>query len=179
MSKAIETFKSWAETFHQDVDALRKLVECETAHAEARRYAAAALNYVVTRMDLVPDWNEGIGALDDAMVVRVCTQLAQQHPTGDLPGEAEVTLGRLGNDAERLAALLGREIAEKLKSYCAKLTETAVRGRSPQQIVEDEAARTALYGDVDEELKKSVPVVVTDPADAELRLKAYLAHKLQ
>jgi uncharacterized membrane protein YkvA (DUF1232 family) len=179
VSKAIETFKSWAETFHQDVEALKKLVESDGAHAESRRHAAAALNYVVTRMDLVPDWNEGIGALDDAMVVRVCTQLAQQHPTGDLPGDAEYTLGKLGNEAERLADLLGRDIAEKLKAYCNKLTTTAVRGRTPQQIVDDEAARKALYADVDEELKKSVPVVVADPADAEIRLKAYLAHKLQ
>jgi len=179
VSKAIETFKSWAETFHQDVEALKKLVESRTAHEEARRYAAAALNYVVTRMDLVPDWNEGIGALDDAMVLRVCTQLAQQHPTGELPGDAEYTLGKLGNEAERLGDLLGRDIAQKLKSYCAKLSETAVRGRTPQQIVEDDAARAALYGDLDEELKKSVPVVVADPADAEIRLKAYLAHKLQ
>lgn len=179
MSKAIETFKSWAESIHQDVDALKKLVETEDAHAEARRYAAAALSYIVTRMDLIPDWNEGIGALDDAMVLRVCTQLAQQHPTGEVGGEAEYTLGRLGNEAEKLAELLGRDIAGKLKAYCAKLTTTVVRGRIPQQIVDDEAARKALYGDVDEELKKSMPVVVSDPADAEIRLKAYLAHKLQ
>jgi len=179
VSKAIDTFKSWAETIHQDVDALKKLVEAEDAHQEARRYAAAALNYVVTRMDLVPDWNEGIGALDDAMVLRVCTQLAQQHPTGSVSGEAEYTLSKLGNEAEKLGELLGRDIAGKLKTYCSKLTSTTVRGRTPQQIIDEEGARTALYGDVDEELKKSVPVVVKDPADAEIRLKAYLAHKLQ
>lgn len=179
MSNAIETLRSWSDTFHQDVDALKKLVEADGAHAEARRLAAAALNYLVTRMDLVPDWAEGIGALDDVMVVRCCVALAHAHPLGDLPGDAEITLARLSNEADRLPDLLGRELADKLKAYCARLTETAVRGRTPGDVVADEAARKALYGDVEEELKKSVPVVVTDPADAELQLKAYLEHKLK
>jgi uncharacterized membrane protein YkvA (DUF1232 family) len=178
MANAIETLKTWADTFHQDVDALKALVESEKADLDARKHAAAALNYLVTRMDLIPDWNEGIGALDDAMILRVCAQLAQQHPLGDLAGDAEYTISRLSNEAERLTGLLGNELAGKLRGYCAKLVDTAVRGRTPLQIIEDPAARKALWGDVEEELKKSVPVVVTDPADAELRLKAYLEHKL-
>ena len=178
MANAIETLRSWAETFHQDVDALKALVESTTADVDARKHAAAALNYLVTRMDLVPDWNEGIGALDDAMVIRMCASLAQQHPLGDLPGDAEIVLGRLGNEADRLAGLLGRELADKLKAYCARLVDTAVRGRTPGQILDDAQARAALWADVDEELRRSVPVVVDDPADAELRLKAYLEHKL-
>jgi hypothetical protein len=54
-----------------------------------------------------------------------------------------------------------------------------VRGRSPAQLAEDAGLRKALYTELDDELKKSVPIVVNDPADAELRLKAYLTHKLQ
>jgi uncharacterized membrane protein YkvA (DUF1232 family) len=179
VSKAIETFKSWAESINQDVDAVKKLVEHDGAHVEARKLAAAGLNYLVTRMDLIPDWNEGIGALDDVMILRVCIQLASAHPLGDLPGDAEITLGRMGNDADHLKTLLGFEVADRLKSYCSKLIDTAVRGRTPGAIVSDPEVRKALYGDVDEELKRSLPVVVKDPADAELRLKAYLGHKLK
>lgn len=178
MSKHIDTFKSWSESFHQDVEALKQLVESETAHEEARKLAAAALNYLVTRMDLVPDHTAGIGAFDDVMVLRICMSLASSHAFGDLPGEAEYTLGRLGNDAEKLKEFLGRELYDKLRSYCAKLTETIVRGRSPAQIVDDPAARKALYAEVEDELKRAAPVVVEDAEDAELRLKAYLAHKL-
>jgi len=178
MANVIETLKTWADTFHEDIDALKALVESETADPDARKHAAAALNYLVTRMDLIPDWNEGIGALDDAMILRVCAQLAQQHRLGQLPGDAEIVLGRLGNEAARLDALLGGELAGKLKSYGAKLVETAVRGRTPTQIVEDEAARKALWADVEDELKRAVPIVVADPEEAELRLKAFLQHKL-
>jgi hypothetical protein len=61
--------------------------------------------------------------------------------------------------------------------YCSKL-EQQVRGHAAQ-LMEDESARKALYVELDDELKKSVPIVINDPADAELRLKAYLTHKLQ
>jgi uncharacterized membrane protein YkvA (DUF1232 family) len=179
VSKHIETFKSWSESFHEDVVALKALVEAPQAHVDARKLAAAALNYLVTRMDLVPDHEQGIGALDDVMILRMCVSLASAHPFGDLPGDAEVVLARMANDAERMRGFLGGELFDKLKKYASRLTETAVRGRHPSQIVDDDAARAALYGDVDLELKRSVPVVITDAADAELRLKAYLTHKLK
>jgi uncharacterized membrane protein YkvA (DUF1232 family) len=178
VSKHIETFKSWVDTYREDVTAVRALIESDKAHADARKLAAASLSYLVTRMDLVPDWNEGIGALDDVMVIRVCMGLASANPLGDLPGDAEITLAKLGNDAERIYDFLGGELYDKLKAYCAKLTETSVRGRTPANIVADAAARTSLYADVDEEMKRQGPVVIKDPADAELKLKAYLKHKL-
>ena len=68
---------------------------------------------------------------------------------------------------------------DKLRQYCVKLAETPVRGRTPSQIVADEAARQALYVEVDDEIKKTVPVIIKDPEDAEVRLKAYLNHKLK
>jgi len=179
VSKHIETFKGWADSFRADVDALKAVVESSAADAESRRLAAGALAYLVTRMDLVPDHNEGIGIMDDIMVLRVCAQLATtSHKLGDLPASAEVAIGRMANEADKITAFLGAGLYDKLKQYTAKLAETAVRGRTPNQIVDDEAARKALYAEIDDELKRSVPVVVSDPDDAELRLKAYLTHKL-
>jgi hypothetical protein len=132
----------------------------------------------VTRMDLVPDFNEGIGALDDVMILRVTAQLAAGHKQGQLSGDADITLARLQNEAEHIAPFLGKELYDKLRAYTARLTDTTVRGRTPLQVVQDEALRTALYGEVEDEIKKSVPVVVSDADDAELRFKAYLSHKL-
>ena len=70
--------------------------------------------------------------------------------------------------------LLRKEVA-----YAAKLSDTTVRGRTPGAILSDEQARKALFAEVDDEVKKTVPVVIKDAADAELRLKAYLSHKLK
>ncbi len=175
----IDVFKSWAETIRQDVDALKALLEAPKADAHAKKLAGGALSYLVSRMDLIPDWNEGIGVIDDVMVLRVCAQLSQSHDRGALATSAEVALERMANEAEKIATFLGGPLYDKLRAYCAKLEDQAVRGRTPQQLVEDAAARKAFYADLDDEIKRTVPIVVNDPVDAELRLKAYLTHKLQ
>jgi uncharacterized membrane protein YkvA (DUF1232 family) len=174
----IDTFKEWAETIRQDIDALRGVLEATGADDHSRKLAGGALQYLVSRLDLIPDWNEGIGMIDDVMVLRVCAQLTAGHERGALAGAAEVALGRMANEADKIAAFLGGPLYDKLKAYCAKLGDAAVRGRTPASLMADPAARKALFIEIEDELKKSVPIVITDAADAELRLKAYLTHKL-
>lgn len=175
----IETFKGWAETIRQDIDAYKALLESTKADMNAKKLAGGALSYFVSKMDLIPDWNEGIGVIDDVMVLRVCAQLSQGHERGPLPTAAEVSLDRMANEADHISKFLGGPIYDKLKSYCAKLGDTAVRGRTSAQLIEDPALRRYLYAELEDEIKKTVPIVVNDPADAEVRLKAYLTHKLQ
>ena len=76
MSEAIEVVKEWVKTIGDDVAAVKRVVESDKCPEEARKLAAGALNYLVSRMDLVPDWTDTIGCIDDVMVVRVCMGLA-------------------------------------------------------------------------------------------------------
>jgi uncharacterized membrane protein YkvA (DUF1232 family) len=175
----IDVFKSWAESIRQDIDGFKALLESAKADDHSRKLAAAALLYMVSRMDLIPDWNEGIGVIDDVMVLRICAQLTQSHERGTLPTAADVALDRMANEADKITQFLGGALYDKLKSYCSKLGETAVRGRTPAQLKDDATLRAALYIELEDELKKTVPIVINDPTDAELRLKAYLTHKLQ
>lgn len=175
----IDTFKGWAETIRQDIDAFKALLESTKADANSKKLAASALSYLVSKMDLIPDWNEGIGVIDDVMVLRVCAQLTQGHDRGVLPTNAEISLDRMSNEADHIVKFLGGPIYDKLKSYCSKLGDVAVRGRTPSQLVDDAALRKSLYIELEDEIKKTVPIVINDPTDAELRLKAYLTHKLQ
>jgi uncharacterized membrane protein YkvA (DUF1232 family) len=175
----IDVFKGWAETIRQDIDAFKTLLESAKADANSKKLAGAALSYLVSRMDLIPDWNEGIGVIDDVMVLRVCAQLTQGHDRGALPTAHEISLERMANEADKITQFLGGPLYDKLKAYCAKLGDQAVRGRTPVQLADDAALRKALYTELEDELKKTVPIVVNDPTDAELRLKAYLTHKLQ
>ncbi len=179
MAEHIETFKGWAETIRQDIDAYKALLTSTKADEHSKKLAGAALLYLISRMDLIPDWNEGIGVIDDVMVLRVCAQLTQGHDRGELPTQAEISLDRMANQADEIKTFLGTAIYDKLKAYCAKLGEVAVRGRTPMQLAGDAAMRKALDEELEGELSKSVPVVVKDAKDAELRLKAYLTHKLQ
>ena len=174
----IEQFKGWAETIRQDVDALKAVLESTKADEHSRKLAGAALSYLVSRMDLIPDWNEGIGVIDDIMVLRVVAQLTNSHTRGDLPTTAEVALDRMTNEADKIAAFLGGALYDKLKSYCSKLEDVAVRGRTPGMLLEDVAQRKQLYVELEDEIQRTVPIVINDPVDAELRLKAYLTHKL-
>jgi hypothetical protein len=130
-------------------------------------------------MDLIPDWNEGIGVIDDVMVLRVCAALTQDHARGDLPTAAEASLERMANQSEKISAFLGGPLYDKLKAYCSKVGETPVRGITTAQLLDEDSARKSLYTALKEELEKTVPIVINDPTDAELRLKAYLTHKLQ
>ena len=97
---------------------------------------------------------------------------------GALDGTAEASLERMANQADKIKEFLGGPIFDKLKSYCSKLGELKVRGATPATLMEDETVRKSLYVALDEELEKTVPIVIKDPVDAELRLKAYLTHKL-
>lgn len=175
----IEVFKGWAESIRQDIDAFKAMLESSKADAASRKLAGGALSYQVSKLDLIPDWNEGIGVVDDVMVLRVCAQLSQGHERGTLPTSAEISLDRMANEADKIKDYLGGPLYDKLKAYCAKLSENAVRSRTPTQLVEDPALRKALYTEIDDELKKTVPIVVNDPVDAELRLKSYLTQKLK
>jgi uncharacterized membrane protein YkvA (DUF1232 family) len=175
----IDVFKGWADTIHHDIDAFKALLESKAADASSKQLAAAALSYLVSRMDLVPDWNEGIGVLDDVMVLRVCAQLTQGHERGPLPTAAEISLERMANEADKITGFLGGAIYDKLRAYCAKFVDHPVRGRTAAQLADDAAARKALYAEIDDELKRTVPIVISDPSDAEVRLKAYLTHKLK
>ncbi|HTL39014.1 MAG TPA: YkvA family protein [Kofleriaceae bacterium] len=175
----IDVFKSWAETIRQDIDAYKALLESGKAEEKARKLAGGALHYLVSKMDLIPDWNEGIGVIDDVMVLRVCASLSQDYDRGSLSGAAEASLERMANQSDKIKEFLGGPIYDKLKAYCAKLNELKVRNATPATLMEDEAARKSLYVALDEELEKTVPIVINDPKDAELRLKSYLTHKLQ
>lgn len=174
----IDVFKGWAETIRQDIDAFKALLESAKAEDKARRLAGGALHYMVSKMDLIPDWNEGIGVIDDVMVLRVCAQLTQDYSRGSLSTAAEASLDRMANQAEKISAFLGGPLYDKLKAYCAKLNELKVRNATPSTLIEEEAARKSLYAALEEELEKTVPIVINDPTDAELRLRAYLTHKL-
>ena len=174
----IDVFKSWAETIRQDIDAFKTLLESEKADEKARRLAGGALSYLCSKMDLIPDWNQGIGVIDDVMVLRVCASLSQDFERGDMSATSEASLGRMTNEAESIQEFLGGPTYDKLKAYCAKLGDLKIRGKTTGDLIADTKIRDAFYKVVDDEIEKTVPIVINDPKDAELRLKSYLTQKL-
>lgn len=178
MGKYIDRMRGWIDTFTEDVAAVKKIVESEKAPAEARVQAAAALNYLVTRMDLIPDWEETCGVVDDAMILRVAAAIAADKGLGDLDSAASGTVGRLANEAEIVSEFLGPVLYPKLKKYTTDLVGKEVRGRKPQAIVEDAKMRATLYTEIEEELRRLPPAPMSDPDGVERTIKNYLSQKL-
>jgi uncharacterized membrane protein YkvA (DUF1232 family) len=174
----VESFKEWIDSLRQDVEIVKAVVEAPELAAEARRQAACALNYLVTRMDLVPDWEEALGVLDDAFVLRTCLELASSHELDGVAPSLQVQLARLINEAERVRQFLGEDLYAGLRSHCKRLADTVVRGRTPQLVVDSAEQRQRLYAELDEELARVPAASFADPAALELRFKSYLQHKL-
>jgi uncharacterized membrane protein YkvA (DUF1232 family) len=182
MGKHIDRMRGWIDTFSEDVAAVKRIVESPKAPAAARAQAAAALNYLVTRMDLIPDWEETCGVIDDAMILRVSAAIAADKGAGadgsGLDGAAGATLARLANEAEVVSEFLGPVLYPKLKKYTTDLVGKEVRGRKPQSVVEDPKLRAMLYAEIEEELRRLPPAPMSDPDGVERTIKNYLSQKL-
>lgn len=181
MSEKMELLSGWVESFREDIGALKKIVESESVDEDARKFAATALNYLVTRMDLIPDWTETIGVVDDVLVLRLCVALAAGYGLADNLEDADaiVAVGRLTNDADRIGIVVGDEIESKLRKYCARMSESAVRGRTAETIVKDAAEREKLYQEIEDDLNRMPAASFKDPEAVEVKLKSYLHSKLK
>ena len=180
MIEHIDTVREWVRSLRQDVETLKAAVETDAVDEDARKFAAAALNYIVSRMDLIPDWTETIGIVDDVLVLRVCVGLAAAHDFDrGLEGDTLVEVGRLMNDAERVEGILGAELYPEFRRYCARLSDEAVRGRVPETIVKDKEVREALWDEIENDLLRMPPASFSEPADVVRRLTSYLHAKLK
>lgn len=184
MSEHIAAFTKWALDWRKDVATLQRALAADKADPAVRRYAAAALNYVVSKMDLVPDWEPAVGLFDDLMVLRICAaQGLEEIGAGDGDGGLEAAtsadLGRLANQADQVREFLGAQLYDKLRAYCEGQTRAAVRGRTPDQLMTDAKARAQLFSEVDSQVAGEGKVEIDDQAQAAVRLKAYLGHKLK
>jgi uncharacterized membrane protein YkvA (DUF1232 family) len=174
-----DRIRGWIDTFAEDVAALQKLVAEPSAARDARILGAAALNYLVTRLDLIPDWEETSGVIDDAMVLRVAAALASELEVGDLDADALRAVGKLANDADGVQAFLGADLYPRLKKYVQDLTHKVVRGRHPSAIVDDAKQRDQLSIEIKDELKRLPPAPMSDPERVARVVKNYLVEKLK
>jgi len=179
MPETMKHFREWTSTLREDVETLKSVIDADGADRDARRYAAAAVNYLLTRMDLVPDWEESIGILDDVLVIRVLADLCAQKGVDGVGAEVLVELGRLANEAERGREWLGPELWAKFAKHAAAMVDQSVRGRSPSVLVDDASARKSAYREVEEHIKKMPGHAFADAQAIETRFKAYIQHKLK
>ncbi|MFO0640154.1 MAG: DUF1232 domain-containing protein [Polyangiaceae bacterium] len=172
LSKYLEIFPSWLKSLGEDAAELGEVVK-GSAPEGARRQAVAGLNYIFKSLDLIPDGIDDLGFCDDAFVLRVAADLA----CAEFPEAKAGVLGRLADDAVHVRDFLGDDYV-RLESYVKNLRKGAARGRTVDDIVGDESARTAFLHEVSAWSRDyQVPSFSRDVKTL-IKLKAFLSAKL-
>lgn len=180
MPETMNHFREWTSTLREDVETLKRVIEAENAERDARRYAAAGLNYLLTRMDLVPDWEDSIGILDDVLVIRALADLAIQKGVDEVvTTEVQIELARLTNEVDIGRKWLGEDLWGKFCKHAAAMVDQSVRGRSPSILVDDTDARSAAYKELEEHIKGLPAHSFANAEEIELKFKSYIQHKLK
>jgi uncharacterized membrane protein YkvA (DUF1232 family) len=142
-TRCLDTFPEWLRSLGSDARDLAQLLEGDSIPEASRRHVAGALNYLFKSLDLIPDGIEDLGFLDDAFVLRVAAKSALEGLSGDPPA----VLTRLAGGVDLVSELLGEDYP-RLAKYVGNLVNGAARGRTTEEIVTDEAARSAFLTEV-------------------------------
>ncbi len=170
--KYLEMFPAWLRSLGEDAGALGALVAGD-ASEPVKRNVVAGLNYIFKSLDLIPDGIDDLGFMDDAFVLRVAAALAI-----DADGAAKTgALERLATDAGEIKSFMGDDYA-RLEAYVKGLQKGAARGRTVDDIIDDESQRKEFVTEVASWSKEyQAPTFTRDPKTL-LKLKSFLNAKL-
>jgi len=146
-TKYLDTFPAWLRSLGDDAEQMGEIVEQLDLPEPARQSVAGGINYLFKSLDLIPDGIDDIGYLDDAFVMRVAAEMASREDISALDPEKLRNLNRLANDCETIREFLDKDFP-RLESYVMSLRKGAARGRSVQDIIEDERTREDFISDV-------------------------------
>ena len=146
-TKYLDLFPAWLRGLGEDASELVELVPVASISNEARECIAGGVNYLFKSLDLIPDGIDDIGYLDDAFVLRVAAELASDGDISGVPADRMRSLGRLANDCDIIREFLGKDY-DRLKAYVKGLRKGAARGRSVQDILEDDSTQQSFVDDV-------------------------------
>lgn len=172
-AKFLELFPAWLKSLGEDARLVGALLGQGGGAESAARALAGGLNYIFKSLDLIPDGIDDLGFMDDAFVLRVSADLAQKE--GGYAGDP--TVARLSQEAKLVSEFLGADYA-RLETYVRNLKKGAARGRTVDDILQDEATRQAFLHEVDAWAKEYTPGGFTRDIKTLIKLRAFLNAKL-
>jgi hypothetical protein len=172
LTRYLDVFPAWLRSLGEDAGALGTMVT-GTGHDEVQRYVTSGLNYIFKSLDLIPDGIDDLGFCDDAFVIRVAAALAVESE----PAAKDGVLGRLADDARQVEEFLGEDYP-RLVAYVKGLRKGAARGRTVEDIMTDQAARTSFVHEVAAWSKEYQVPSFTRDVKTLIKLKAFLSAKL-
>lgn len=173
--ECLDVFPEWLKNLGTDAVDLAEAVGNPQAPVAIRRYAAGGLNYLFKSLDLIPDGIEDLGYLDDAFVIRVAAKLAVSE-TEDAAEKAP-KVARLAKDTRLISALLGDDYG-RLEEYVKRLRGGAARGRTVDEILDDESIQKDFLNEVSGwATSYECPAFTRDEKNL-VKLKSFLSAKL-
>jgi uncharacterized membrane protein YkvA (DUF1232 family) len=143
----LETLQKMVDGFGMDVGRVRAALADDKTPQEARALLLGGLNYVLDSWDMLPDHYQGLGVVDDALVLRVAAHLAVEK------GAAHRGALQLAGEMTLVHALLG-ELVEPVERLCQSLPEREVRGRKASVILGDAEVRAVFEADLNRLMKR-------------------------
>lgn len=162
----LQTFNRWIGSIPRDAEALKAVALHPGVPRPARRILVGGLDYLPRQFDLIPDHFAGIGALDDAFVLRLSAMLAFKSGLGDIGTDEELGLQRLADEAQAVRSFLG-DAYPLLVAYVVRLPDLSVRGRDADRVIDDEHARDQFLRELRRDLAEPPPAALSDPAALE------------
>lgn len=170
----LDVFPGWLRTLGEDAGALGEIVgNANDGSEETRKYVISGLNYIFKSLDLIPDGIDDLGFCDDAFVLRVAALLATEADGAAKKG----VVGRLADEAVEVKEFMGDDY-ERLVSYVTGLRKGAARGRTVDDIMTDESARSAFVHEVMAWSREYQVPTFTRDVKTLIKLKAFLSAKL-
>lgn len=139
-TRCLDAFPSWLRSLAEDANALGSLLEDAALALPAKRRVAGALTYLFKSLDLIPDGLEDLGFIDDAFVFREAARAAAAEASNEV-------LTKLAEEAALIEEFLG-EAYPRLTRYVEGLESSSARGRSVDDVLNDEAKRAELVREV-------------------------------
>jgi uncharacterized membrane protein YkvA (DUF1232 family) len=152
----LETLQELVDGFSLDVGRVRAALADDTTEVAAQKLLVGALSYVLDAWDMFPDHYRGVGLADDALVLRVASNLALQA------GGNHRGLRHLAGDMELVRTLMG-ELTEPLEKFCAALPTRTFGNRSVETILGDADVRAVFEGELTRLAKRQQPVKIAVP----------------
>jgi len=171
----LDVFPGWLRTLGEDAGALGGIVgnAAGGGNEEVKKFVISGLNYIFKSLDLIPDGIDDLGFCDDAFVLRVAASLAVEADGSAKNG----VVGRLADEAKEVQEFLGEDY-ERLVNYVKGLRKGAARGRTVDDIMTDDAARSAFVHEVAAWAREYQTPSFTRDVKTLIKLKAFLSAKL-
>jgi uncharacterized membrane protein YkvA (DUF1232 family) len=152
----LETLQKLVDGFSLDVGRVRAALADDKTEAPAKRLLVGALSYVIDTWDMFPDHYRGIGLADDALVLRVASQLALQA------GASHRGLHHLAGELPLVRTLL-EDLVEPLERFCAALPNRTFGNRNVTSILGDADVRAVFEADLNRLAKRQQSVTIAAP----------------